>query len=325
LTRYRDLLEPFEAELNTLEPESHRLTELRILGYGEISTVFALSFGDGEQWACKRMPIFSSRQQAEDYLKLYDDYNRLLGEAGLNIPDSHGETVAGHGGIYVNYLLQKELPGQNVCSVLIHQLPTEGQVQLLGKLAVEASKIWRYSQGEGSYTLGLDGQISNWALKTGEADNAAEYFMDTAEPEFHFIDTSTPFIRDEGRERIDGRLLLKSAPGPLRPVLAALFLEDVIGRYYDFRLVLTDMIANLYKEQLPQLIDPVLERINSELTGDLQGMGVETIQRPEIDRYYREDKFIWNLYMTVRKLDRWIRTRWLGRRYEFILPGAVKR
>jgi hypothetical protein len=41
--------------------------------------------------------------------------------------------------------------------------------------------------------------------------------------------------------------------------------------------------------------------------------------------YYREDALIWSLYLSMRKVDRFLRRRVLGRAYPYILPEAIKR
>jgi hypothetical protein len=45
----------------------------------------------------------------------------------------------------------------------------------------------------------------------------------------------------------------------------------------------------------------------------------------EVDTYYREDKLIWSFYLSFRRIDRWLTTKIFRRRYEYILPGKIKR
>ena len=52
---------------------------------------------------------------------------------------------------------------------------------------------------------------------------------------------------------------------------------------------------------------------------------IEPLSKSEVDRYYREDKLIWVVFSGLRRLDRFITTRLLWKRYEFILPGKIKR
>ena len=44
-----------------------------------------------------------------------------------------------------------------------------------------------------------------------------------------------------------------------------------------------------------------------------------------VEKYYKEDKLIWSLFLAFRKLDRWLKTVLFRKRYEFILPGKIKR
>ena len=45
----------------------------------------------------------------------------------------------------------------------------------------------------------------------------------------------------------------------------------------------------------------------------------------EVAAYYREDRLIWSLFLAFRRLDRWMTIRLRRRRYEFILPGRIRR
>ena len=93
-----------------------------------------------------------------------------------------------------------------------------------------------------------------------------------------------------------------------------------MNRYYDPRKVFTDLTANLYKEKRPDLVPAALDLVNRHLGGEETPLEVK-----EVDRYYREDKFIWSLFLALRRMDRWMKLRLLGKRYEFILPGKIER
>jgi hypothetical protein len=176
--------------------------------------------------------------------------------------------------------------------------------------------LWKNNSTNNSIKLGLDCQISNWAIK----NYCETEKIDTKTP-LLFIDTSTPFIRKAGIEQMNPLLFLQSAPKPMRFVLEKFFLKDVMDRYYDYRLVNIDLLANLFKEQRADLIPQCLELANS--TGkDLLDKAIEF---KEIESYYKEDKFIWQLFLGARRADRFIQTKLLKNRYEFTLPGKIKR
>ena len=136
----------------------------------------------------------------------------------------------------------------------------------------------------------------------------------------YYIDTSTPLYRKQGKEQLDPELFLRSAPSFVRWIIRLLFLKDVMNRYYVPRMVYTDLAANLYKEQRPDLIPLTIDIINCYIP-DAQ----PPLTAKEVERYYREDKFIWTLFQALRRLDCWLTTRLLRKRYEFILPGKIRR
>jgi len=86
------------------------------------------------------------------------------------------------------------------------------------------------------------------------------------------------------------------------------------------RPVFIDLAANLYKEQRPELIPVAVDIINVRLEAD-QG----PLTDEEVKKYYRQDRIIWSLYLTFRRVDRWLTTKIWGRRYEYILPGKIQR
>ncbi len=93
-----------------------------------------------------------------------------------------------------------------------------------------------------------------------------------------------------------------------------------MDRYYDLRLVFIDLTANLHKEQKPVLIPEVVKAANHLLPDR-----TKKITLKEVDSYYKEDKFIWQLFLFFRKIDRWFTNKVFGKRYQFILPGKIKR
>lgn len=128
-----------------------------------------------------------------------------------------------------------------------------------------------------------------------------------------------------GIDAMDAELFLRSAPSFLVWILRLLFLEDVVNLYYDFHRVAVDLVANFYKEQRPDLIPEVIGVVNDFFTYEASGLDVEPVTEKEVRSYYREDALIWSLYLSMRRLDRLIRTRLLRQEYPYILPGKIKR
>ena len=157
--------------------------------------------------------------------------------------------------------------------------------------------------------VALDGQLSNWVLLEEEGESR-----------LCFVDTGTPLIKKEGKNLLDPDLLLQAAPKPLRGLIKWLFADDVMNRYYDIEKNMIDLVANLYKEQKPELIPMFIDVVNKKLPD-----GVRLLTAKGIVSYYREDKFIWWLFLGLRRIDCWLSTKIFKNRYEFILPGKIKR
>ncbi|UCD38547.1 MAG: hypothetical protein JSW54_03460 [Fidelibacterota bacterium] len=301
------LLRAFESGLNPHYLECSQIPA-EVLGYGEISTVFGI---EGiPDVACKRMPLFHDRFAAEQYFQQYQEYCGYLSEAGLHLPEDDTAIIEQPDRPVVFYIAQRQLPRERFGHYLIQQLDRDKIETLLERIVLEIGKVWTFnSASQPGLELALDGQLSNWA-----------WLVDDDADSLYYVDTSTPLYRLKGVEQLDPELFLQSAPSFLRWIIRWLFLGDVLNRYYDPRQVYIDLAANLYKEQRPDLVGLCTDIINQH-----RPAGIESVTEKDVRKYYREDKLIWTLFLAFRRLDRWIKTRLLRQRYEFILPGKIKR
>jgi len=294
-------LQEFEEGLDPLNPERSKIPA-KIIGYGEISSIFRIE--GYSKWIYKRMPLFETKEQAVAYDKNYKLYTEYLRSAGLSLPKDFSKITKSRK--YVLYLGQEEFIKSNLCHNRLHRQSKQENIDMLNNIFVEIKKVYQFNQQNNSkIELSIDGQVSNWSF----VENKLFYF-----------DTSTPLFKIDGTEQMNPELLLNSTPKILRWLIRSFFLQDVMDRYYDLHLVYLDLIANLYKEQKAELIDAVLEKSNYLLP-----KGIGRITRKEVDKYYKEDKFIWQLFLGLRRMDRWVSRNVLGRQYEFILPGKIRR
>lgn len=301
-----DLLQRFEAGIDPQHLERSDVPAA-LIGYGEISAIFRL---DDAPVAYKRMPLFSDRTEAEAYADMYREYCDLLGQAGLVLPETETVLVEIPDRPVTLYIAQEMLPSERIGNQLLHSLEPEAALDFVERVVEEMKKVWAFNETVApDLEIAIDGQISNWALMEIQGKERIVY-----------IDTSTPFIRKEGAHQLDPELLLQAAPGFLRWLVRWLFVADVLNRYYEPRLVLTDLAGNLFKEQLPDLVAPVIDTVNRAMADAMEPLTVEAVEK-----YYKEDKFIWALFLFLRRLDRWLATKMLRKRYEFILPGKIKR
>jgi hypothetical protein len=302
----RDLLTRFESGLDPQNLKESSVPAV-ILGYGEISTVFQI--GECAGIAYKRMPLFRDTASAERYAAQFLEYCNLIAESGLKLPESRTGIVALPGRPVVLYIAQKILPPERFAHKLIHLLDFRETGKMIENILLQIELVWSFNRNRKPlFELALDGQLSNWVVSENESDG------------LYFVDTSTPLYRKDGVEQLDPELLLQSAPGFLRWILRLFFLKDVMNRYYDRRQVCIDLAANLFKEQKPEMVPAAVEIMNDISFGRGNPLSAE-----EVKKYYSTDRKIWALFLAFRRIDRFITTKIMHKRYEFILPGKIKR
>jgi hypothetical protein len=281
---------------------------VRIVAFGEISAI--LSSPERPGMVYKRLPLFADAEAARAYADRFAEYSGALREAGLTLPRQETAIVERPGRNAVLYIGQEALPAEAFCHARARRASVGEALTLVERIVAEIGKLRAWNEAHRPRVeLALDGQLSNWAIAGSPGAESLVY-----------VDTGTPLFRKDGIEQLDPEAFLQSVPAFLRWILRLFFLGQVMNRYYDFRSVLEDLAANLYKEGRPDLVAHVVEVLNAGLP-----TGVAPLTVGEIDAYYREDRLIWTLFLAFRRLDRFVKTRILGLGYDFVLPGRIKR
>lgn len=315
-----DILRKLERSIDTYNPENGEVP-IKILGFGEISLVFEI-VGDPEQIAYKRIPIFDNEKQVKRHIWAYNEYNRILTEeVGLILPDYDVAWFKDDKDKIQFYCVQEKVMSESVGNIVIHEVSNEDINTLILLAMRDMKKVWLYSKNNETINLGLDGQISNFAV-IGYDPNNPKIQEDT---KLIYFDTSTPMFRKNGIEAMDAELFLKSTPSFLRFLVKAAFLDEVVDRYYDWRLVTIDLIANFFKEQKPELIPGIISQVNNFFKEEASEFNMEPITFEEVEKYYKNDKMIWVIFQNARKIDRYIKTKLFKKKYDFYLPGKIKR
>jgi hypothetical protein len=301
-----------------------------IIGYGEISTVMRLRKSgwpigdenivrDESRWIWKKMPPFPDRAEVERFEKLYVDYRNLLVEKiGIAVP---GQTIRyfRHDRYYTVYAGQEKIDSNSICNLLIKKLDERNAGRILEMILQALGSVFSFNRNDPHVSVGIDAQLSNWSLVSKHGRDGTVHDDDG----LVYIDTSSPMIKIDGEEQINTEIFIKSAASFLRPIIRAFFLKEVVDRYYDFRSVMIDIIANLHKEKRTDLIDGFIGIANSY--GTSHNLEIKPLTRKEIDSYYSGDAFIWKFYQASRKLDRFITEKIFGKKYNFRIPGAIER
>jgi hypothetical protein len=312
------ILKEFEEGLNTRFPDKSKIPA-KIIGFGEISTVFIIDHPLLKGFAFKRLPLFSKEEEIENYEIILKEYIDLLkNEIGINVLETAGIKIQTTDGRIVYYIAQPVLPEFSICNNLLHKISESEALRIFNSVLINLKKVRNYNDRNKGIKIGIDEQLSNWAIKS-----PGEPISDV--PELVYLDISTPLFRKNGKEALNADLFLKSTPPLLRTIVKALFLKEILDRYYDFRLIVIDMLANLFKEKLHHLIQPFIEHANNFFKTACPEFNLRAIEYKEVEAYYRNDAFIWSLFLSLRKLHREIVTGILRRRYEFILPDKIER
>jgi len=315
-----EALKAFERGLDADRPEESRIPA-RVLGYGEISTIFEIDSDSCRDLACKRMPIFNTQAEITRYEELYNRYNAALAGIRIEVPRYGFAWFVSDGGRTIAYDIQEKLPPESIGNRAIHILDTEN-VRALFKLVLhQLTRVWSFNKAYPDRALGIDGQISNWAI-TGFDPATGQL---PKECRLLYFDTSTPLVKEGGVEQLDPELFLRSAPSFMLWLIRWLFLKDVMTRYYEARLVTIDLIANFYKEQRPEMVPLLVQDANEFFAGEGKELGIRPLSEKEIKSYYSEDAIIWRVFLALRKFDRWLHRNVYHKPYVYILPGKIKR
>jgi hypothetical protein len=314
------LLKKLEKTIDTLNPEKGKIP-IKILGFGEISLVFEIQ-NDPENIAYKRIPIFDSEQQVKRHIWAYNKYCQILEEnIGLNLPDYDTAWFKDEYGKIWFYCVQEKVVPESAGHKVIHKI-SDKEIEILVLLAMrEMKKVYKFSKENKYIELGIDGQISNFSVINYD-ERSPLVSLDT---KLSYLDTSTPLFRINSKEAMDALLFLKSTPFFLRPIIKAAFLQEVLDRYYDWRLVTIDLIANFFKEQKPEIIPRLIRLVNKFFREEANEFGIESITLKEVIDYYKSDKMIWVIFQNARKIDRYIKMKLLKKEYDFYLPPTIAR
>lgn len=316
-----NILIEFENNLDPNKPDKCKIPA-RILGFGEISTVLEIGENENDKkFAYKRMPLFYTEKEVKEYIVIYKDYHRILGQIGIETPNYDTLYFKDEYERIIFYGIQEKVNYYSIGNRVLQYADEQAIQTFIIMILKKLKLIFVYNnENKGHLELGIDGQISNWSLEGFDPNNPT---IDVSMKLIYF-DTSTPLIKRRGAEQLNPELFLRSAPSFLVWLIRLLFLKDVMNRYYDFRLVTIDLIANIYKEQRPELVPGIIDLVNRFFVQELTSYNLEPISIKEVKSYYKEDALIWRFYLGARKIDRWLH-KLFRKPYLYILPGKIKR
>lgn len=304
-------LREFESHLDPAQPEAGG--EARVIGYGEISAALILQALPG--LVCKRMTGFADMREVAQYATAVRDYLSELGAQGVRIADTRLAVVSGKGGRPVVYLVQPLLDPRGIAANILRG---DSDERLLACLASVLDTVWNLLKANTLRSDGrivaVDAQLSNWWFAPDSAEAPT------------LIDVGTPFMRRDGRDECGTNFFLAPVPAPLRWYYRRQrAVENYIDDYFDPRAVVLDVLGNFHKEGVPHRISLALPLANQWLAKISGNTPTETISTKNVQDYYQKDAADLELYLRLRRADRWVKNKLLCQQYPFILPGPIQR
>ena len=301
-----------------LDPSAPEQSGIRVLGYGEISVALTTDALPG--LVVKRMAGFEDEAAASRHAALIERYVRAVRDAGVRVVDTDVVVVRRAGRPPTVAVVQPELSGERLGHRVLHTVDDVTLAAMVARVLEAARRVLDFRAEDGA-TFAVDAQLSNWWFERVDAQSVTEPVL---------IDVGTPFVRQDGRLVMDREPILAAAPRVVRPFFRwAGTVESYQDDYFDVRTTAVDLLGNFHKEQCTHRLPVAIEAANAFLAdradGDVRVAGSRPVTRAEVDRYYRFDAALLELYLRLRRADRFVQTRLLRRPYDFVMPGNVTR
>lgn len=297
---------PTETDVLLLEEQVQRAlqtmddSELQVLGYGEVTTVFRLDT-EHDSFACKRFPLFRNRSDAEAHQDLVYRYVAELTKCGINVLETGFVSLFDDVGRTILYLIQPIVDADRIGPNFFRSLDAEtAQQKFEDVLTAMESSV--------TPNLAPDGQLSNWVFLDGGLS---------------YVDVSTPFMRSEdGTEAVNWDVLYESVIGgiltPFRPYFRHK-MPSVLDSYFSVRGQVLDFLGNLRKEKLDHFIPSFLSIANARL--ELSPL----LTLKDVQAYYNEDADVYALLMRLYRINRAFHRHVLRRPYPNFIPPKIDR
>jgi hypothetical protein len=208
---------------------------LDLRGFGVSSVVLAAPVG-APTAACKRVPPFRDRATFERYRQVVLHNIDELRAGGVTVVDTDVRLIE-HGGHLVGYVVQPLLPAESLGEAILKASPPRADHPLVTAMVAHVLAATTERRG-------IDAQVGNWAVVDGVVS---------------YLDVTTPFSVDEhGELEMDLDVFLTSGPPPLRPLYRR-ELPRSMTRWLEPRHALVDLVGNLYKLDLDDWVEPIIE------------------------------------------------------------------
>lgn len=272
-----------DAELAALEAEVQRAlasgdrSRLDLRGFGVTSVVLAAPAG-APTAACKRVPPFKDRSAFDRYRDVVLRNIDELRAAGVDVVETEVRLTDLDGRL-VGYVVQPLLPPDTLGEAVLKAADPSATYPLVTAMVGHVLTATTDQRG-------LDAQVGNWAVVDGRVV---------------YVDVTTPFLFDEDGELVmDLDVFLEAGPPAMRPLYRR-ELPKSMRRWLDPHLSLLDLVGNLYKRDLDDWVEPIIEATDGKVKPALTVAAAR-------DYYDGEVKTWTMLHRVLRGYDWWQRS-----------------
>lgn len=268
---------------------THDLTELALVGHGEISLALGWP-AEAPEFVCKRLPPFGSDRACREYADVVGRYVAELRRRDVRVVDTEVIWFRRRDGRYIAFHVQPALDPDSLGIAILRGSEPSADHPLLRAVVDVVVR----ATGDG---VGIDSQFTNWSWMDGEPWQ---------------LDLTTPFLTNEqGRPAFDMGPFLAALPSVVQPIVRR-EMTKMFHRWQTPRGSLLDVASNTIKLGLHEWVDALLEYANPKLD--------EPITSGEAMRTYRSDKRTWPVILQLERANRFWQERVRRRPYEFLLP-----
>ena len=298
-----------------LDPSDPTRCGVEVLGYGEVSAVLGSRELPGV--VLKRMSGFPSHEAALAYAAVVERYVGILRDLDVEVAPTELIPLQPERGRHIVYVMQPRLDASRFGHALLRRLSAAALFPLIEQIAIAVRRVLdanaKRSDGR---EVGVDAQLSNWHWPDDSAGGRRPLL----------IDVSTPFMRKDGVLEIGLDVFLCAYPRPMQWwVRRSGAIERYLEDYYHFEPTMVDLIGNFKKEGAADKIAAMIELVNDWIARQPQAERLGRIDAERVKAYYTNDAATLELSLRARRLSRFVNTKLLRRRYDFILPGRIDR
>lgn len=290
-----------------------------VLGAGMVGSVLELSRDDegrvdsGSELTYTKIPPFTDMESVELYRELFQRYHGLLKDAGLN-PPVHGIRYVSRGGdTSTVFITQRNITRQSIGTQVVSRISDDDCFVLFEMILDRIRIIADFNNKNTETKIGIDPRLSNWGVEGYDTGHPAIRGFE----ELTYLNTSTPMIKENGKDLLDPELVIMNLPGVSKPFIRTLMLDRYWKRFYSPREMVLDVITDFRAWGHPETTEKMIEMANEFLEEMEINSDGNKITGGSVSKRTRGNRFYQKAFIVFRKIERFFKVNLLRRKYGY--------